>query len=36
MPTSAATSSTVIASNPFSANKRFTDWMMADSRAANI
>jgi hypothetical protein len=36
MPTSAATSSTVIASKPFSDNKRLTDWMMAVSRAASI
>ena len=36
MPTSAATSSTVMASKPFSDNKRLTDWMMAVSRAASI
>ena len=36
MPTSAATSSTVIASKPFSASSRLTDWMMAASRAASI
>ena len=36
MPTSAATSSTVIASKPFSASNRLTDWMMAVSRAASI
>ena len=36
IPTSAATSSTVIASNPFSASKRLTDSMMADSRASSI
>ena len=36
MPTPAATSSTVIASKPFSASRRLTAWMMASSRTLSI
>ncbi|MCY1553135.1 hypothetical protein D9M68_895890 [compost metagenome] len=36
MPTSTATSSTVMASNPFSASNRFTAETMASSRAMCI
>ena len=36
MPTLAATSSTVIASKPFSASSKFTAWMIAFSRACSI
>ncbi len=36
IPTSAATSSTVIASKPFSESNRFTEAVMASSLASNI